>query len=151
MLARPVYRVGLTQWQTLCVENYLRAKRLERACNKKGELALALNAHTTAHIQITQQGPYTVDMAIEVHHAHPVLPPVLIALRLYHDMRMAEVISLSQDSQALAQNKYPNSRMHQPDEKWQWNFYLSEWLRHLSRYGKVTNFDQIRFISRSAS
>lgn len=151
MLTKPAYRVGLAQWQTLCVENYLRARRLERACKSNGFLRLELERGAVASITLASQGPYTADMTLVVQQSHALLRPTTIDLRLYHDLRLAEVMSMSQDARTLARNRYPNRKMHQPDEKWQWNLYLSEWLRYLGNYGNAVVPDKFWPISRSAS
>ena len=58
-------------------------------------------------------------------------------IRLFHDARMAEVIS-SQDIRCIKPRyDYPNPDMHHPDEKQQMNQFLKEWLQLCLRLGKV--------------
>lgn len=53
---------------------------------------------------------------------------VNLQVRLYHDVRLAEVIAFSDQRAALASYEYPNEVMFQPDEKAQQNKFLAEWL-----------------------
>jgi uncharacterized protein YqiB (DUF1249 family) len=67
-----------------------------------------------------------------------------MTVRLYHDALVAEVIG--QHGRQLAQgvNKYPNKKMHMPDEKSQLNIFLAEWLNFCLSYGCC---DESPFIS----
>lgn len=50
-------------------------------------------------------------------------------LRVYHDTRMAEVISYQGASRIRASYSYPNDRMRHPDEKSAVNRLLADWLQ----------------------
>ena len=58
-------------------------------------------------------------------------------IRLYHDARMAEVISSQDIRQIKPRYDYPNIKMHHPDEKQQINLFLKEWLQLCLRLGQV--------------
>lgn len=58
-------------------------------------------------------------------------------IRLYHDARMAEVISSQDIRQVKPRYDYPNRDMHLPDEKQQINLFLNEWLHLCLRLGQV--------------
>jgi uncharacterized protein YqiB (DUF1249 family) len=73
-------------------------------------------------------------------HSSPKLAKLFrpsMLLRLYHDARMAEVISCQDIRHVKPRYDYPNSHMHQPDEKQQINLFLNEWLRLCLRLGQV--------------
>ncbi|MCD8513971.1 MAG: DUF1249 domain-containing protein [Nitrincola sp.] len=57
-----------------------------------------------------------------------------IVVRLYHDARMAEVVC-TRRRQLSGVYQYPNDQMHQPDEKYQLNQFLAEWLNQCLRFG----------------
>ncbi|XQW84182.1 DUF1249 domain-containing protein [Thalassotalea piscium] len=57
-----------------------------------------------------------------------ILKPKMV-IRLYHDARMAEVISNQDIAQVKPRYDYPNKKMHLPDEKQQINLFLKEWLQ----------------------
>lgn len=58
-------------------------------------------------------------------------------IRLYHDARMAEVVSTQDIRQVKPRYDYPNSQMHQQDEKQQTNQFLNEWLHLCLEFGQV--------------
>lgn len=60
-----------------------------------------------------------------------------MVVRLYHDARMAEVISNQYVSQIKPRYDYPNDRMHLPDEKQQINNFLKEWLQLCLQLGQT--------------
>lgn len=60
-----------------------------------------------------------------------------MVIRLYHDARMAEVISNQDIRQVKPRYDYPNSKMHLPDEKQQINQFLKEWLQLSLKLGQV--------------
>lgn len=63
-----------------------------------------------------------------------------MVVRLYHDARMADVISNQDVQQIKPRYDYPNRQMHLPDEKQQINFFLKEWLQLCLQLGQV-HFD----------
>lgn len=60
-----------------------------------------------------------------------------MSIRLYHDARMAEVISSQDVYQVQPRYDYPNKHMHQQDEKQQINQFLNEWLHLCLSHGQV--------------
>jgi len=60
-----------------------------------------------------------------------------MTIRLYHDAKMAEVISSQDISWVKPRYDYPNDKMHQQDEKQQINQFLNEWLHLCLRLGQV--------------
>jgi uncharacterized protein YqiB (DUF1249 family) len=72
---------------------------------------------------------------INTQFAHVLHPKMVI--RLYHDARMAEVISNQDIRQIKPRYDYPNTKMHLPDEKQQINQFLKEWLQLCLKLGQV--------------
>jgi len=72
---------------------------------------------------------------IKSQFSHLLHPKMII--RLYHDARMAEVISNQDIRQVKPRYDYPNSKMHLPDEKEQINQFLKEWLQLCLKLGQV--------------
>ncbi|MFT5755986.1 MAG: hypothetical protein ACI9LM_000698 [Alteromonadaceae bacterium] len=60
-----------------------------------------------------------------------------MVMRLYHDARVAEVISSQDIHHVKPRNDYPNDLMHLPDEKQQINHFLKEWLQLCFELGQV--------------
>ena len=60
-----------------------------------------------------------------------------MVIRLYHDAKMAEVISTQHIKQIKPKYSYPNKQMHQQDEKHQTNQFLHDWLHLCLALGQV--------------
>ena len=60
-----------------------------------------------------------------------------MVIRLYHDARLAEVISNQDVQQVKPRYEYPNQKMHLPDEKQQINIFLKEWLQLSLQLGQT--------------
>lgn len=60
-----------------------------------------------------------------------------MVIRLYHDARMAEVVSNQDIHQVKPRYDYPNKTMHLPDEKQQINVFLKEWLQLSLQLGQT--------------
>ena len=58
-----------------------------------------------------------------------------IEIYIYHDARMAEVRKFNGKKQFWLRNKYPNKNMLSKDEKFQWNYFLEEFLTHTKAHG----------------
>lgn len=65
---------------------------------------------------------------------------VNMAVRLYHDVNMAEVFACNRKPSRLASYEYPNESMFAPDEKAQQNRFLGEWLGLCLRHGMVNAY-----------
>jgi len=65
-----------------------------------------------------------------------------MAVRLYLDARMAEVVSCGAERVRLLKYAYPNEHMYSPDEKNQINRFLGKWLEHFIRLGRPMDQEQ---------
>lgn len=67
---------------------------------------------------------------------HPLAPHPEMVVRIYHDARVAEVLSYQHHRRFLPRYDYPNPGMCQRREKRRVNEFLGEWLRFcLAREG----------------
>ena len=92
---------------------------------KNSEIKIAcknISSHTSV-ITITKTNSFSLlqDTNIEIY--------------LYHDAKMAEVRKFNGKKQFWLRNRYPNKNMLTRDEKFQWNFFLEEFLTHTKNYG----------------
>ena len=63
-----------------------------------------------------------------------------MTVRLYHDARVAEVISSQNTGAFAASYDYPNTKMRQRNEKQMVNIFLAEWLQFcLKHHPRVTS------------
>jgi uncharacterized protein YqiB (DUF1249 family) len=101
-----------------------RVLEIDLPSSQLGELSISVN----------EQCRYTTTLAVTVHIHGLAVPDdsarggVKMLVRLYHDVRLAEVIAFSGKHSKLASYEYPNEVMFQPDEKEQQNRFLAEWL-----------------------
>lgn len=65
-----------------------------------------------------------------------------LKVRLYHDAQMAEVLASREIRYFKSRYDYPNRLMQQPDEKYQVNKFLSQWLDRCFKDGRVMTLDQ---------
>ena len=78
-------------------------------------------------IAVTDRGPYTTTVFIDQVNGKKkwnVIPN--ISVRIYHDAKSAEVVSIENQSVFHGSYEYPNKKMRQPDEKEQINKFLGE-------------------------
>lgn len=134
-LLRERYRVDLVELQTACEANYARLMRLlpsMRSEHQTRRVALSQGDHLLGilHLEVLETCPYTTSLRVRQEHSLPWLPVPQLEVRVYHDARMAEVISAENARRLHIRYPYPNAAMHQPDEKSQLNLFLGEWLNH---------------------
>ncbi|BBP74399.1 DUF1249 domain-containing protein [Pseudomonas gingeri NCPPB 3146 = LMG 5327] len=147
-LLRERYRVDLIGLQAACEANYARLMRLlpemrdqqqraRRIAVTQGEQMLGVLA-----LEVLQDNPYTTTLLVRQEHSLPWLPVPELQVQVYHDARMAEVISAEHARRFRSIYPYPNAAMHQPDEKAQLNVFLGEWLSHCLACGH--EFEAVR-------
>jgi uncharacterized protein YqiB (DUF1249 family) len=79
-------------------------------------------------IQILDTAPYTTTIRMEQKGATAAYLKPQMDVRLYHDARMAEVMSSQHAGAFKPAYPYPNADMRQRDEKERVNCFLAEWL-----------------------
>ncbi|WP_189613589.1 DUF1249 domain-containing protein [Saccharospirillum salsuginis] len=95
------------------------------------------NEPVQVHAEIIERFKFTSTVnLIKQNSALPKpMDRVQLTIRMYHDARMAEVVTWDSGRQLSGVYPYPNDRMYQIDEKAQANVFLGEWLAHLLRHG----------------
>ena len=139
------YRPSLKGLISSCENNYMLLLRLLANIDDVGsERQFFINDHLCYSITIIEKSKYThvvefkqlvaesESLASKVH-----LPKPSMLIRLYHDARLAEVISSQNIRQVKPRYDYPNSDMHLPDEKQQIQHFLGEWLQLCLRDGRA--------------
>lgn len=116
-----------------CEANYLRLLRLLPQLHQADGWSFGVAATTAPADKVTvavvERSRYTTTVSLSqsgVSGAWVQNPCVVV--RLYHDARMAEVLSYQDDPRPNPAYQYPNARMYQRDEKAQLNQFLGEWL-----------------------
>ncbi len=134
-LLRERYRVDLAGLQAACEANYARLMRLlpdMRTTQSSRSIGMTQGDQMLGVLvlDVVLACPYTTTLRIRQEHSLPWLPVPVMDVQVYHDARMAEVVSAEHARRLRSIYPYPNADMHQPDEKAQLNLFLGEWLSH---------------------
>ncbi len=88
-------------------------------------------------VRISERCPYTTMLSVKVEHdvETPWLRWPSLDVRVYHDLRTAEVISFERHRNLKPRYPIPNPDMYQPDEKSQINRFFGELLAFCLRHG----------------
>lgn len=136
------YKVDLKGFMAECATNYMRLRILFPALQKKDSRRIGLNKGRDEEreivvITVLERTRYTALLALEVQGVDRPRwwPAPALQVRLYHDARLAEVVAWDRELRVYPKHGYPNERMLQPDEKFQWNRYLGEWLSNCIEHG----------------
>lgn len=140
------YRPHLPTLMTLCEVNYMLLLRILADKEQVGEQrCFFISDFLSYRVKVNEVTKYTTLMTINqeanIHgyNLTELFRPKMV-VRLYHDARMAEVISNQDVKQIKPRYDYPNDKMHLPDEKQQINYFLKEWLQLCLKLGQV-HFD----------
>jgi len=134
-----------------CDANYIRLRRLfpqmdeedslEFGVDKPGQQSdcVLRNADNGAvvTIRIERRCPYTTMLVVTVvsDEDKPWIKWPSLEVRMYNDIRTAEVISFERHRNFKFRYAMPNDQMYQPDEKSQINRYLGELLTFCREHG----------------
>jgi uncharacterized protein YqiB (DUF1249 family) len=147
--AKVRYKVDLKRYMADCDANYVRLLKLfpamvqEAECESERKIGICHGVDRVLCLRVLEQTPYTTlirlsqdgadDNPVQRFYGWLTLP--VLTLRLYHDARVAEVVSCEGSRRAFPRYEYPNERMYHQDEKAQWNQFLSEWLAYCLEHG----------------
>ncbi len=137
---RARYQVDLPALQATCAVNYRQLLRLLPQLHgalpvRRVALGSGGPPWGVLRLETLEASPYTSLVRV-VQEAGPSWSggPELV-VRVYHDARLAEVISARNTGHLQGVYPWPNPQMYQPDEKQQLNQFLGEWLRHCMAFG----------------
>lgn len=134
-LRRRRYVPDLAEFMAECELNYLRLVKLLAGGARKRVLRLS-ESHQFV-LAVEEAGRYTTTLSLKqtLGEAMHGLVIAELSVRLYHDARLAEVVSCTGLRRLRGVYDYPNRWMAQPDEKAQLNLFLGECLRECLRHG----------------
>ena len=133
-MPRQRYSVDLPSFMADCDANYLRVSKLLPPLEVGGSCRLSIvlgGQEQQLDFTVQERSRYTSDVSVSevsTPALHPLVPPLSLRIRLYHDARSAEVLDYQERRGFWSNYRYPNSHMYQPDEKAQINRYLAELL-----------------------
>lgn len=128
------YVPKLANMHQVCEVNYGRLLRLLPDCDTEDlEYQFHVNTSLQYTIKIIDCSRYTSTLEMSQKSLigqveYEFLRPV-VQVRLYHDARMAEVISAQNIGSLKPSYQYPNAQMYQKNEKEMVNLFLAEWVQ----------------------
>ena len=139
------YKVDLNSYMADGDANYVRLLKIFPDISHSRERKILI-FNTGNHIlclQVLERTPYTTlkklheetgeYLPCKTINSWLTLPQ--LTLRLYHDAKMAEIVSLDGVRNLRPRYGQLNKNMYQPDEKSQCNQFLSEWLEYCLEFG----------------
>tara|TARA_R110000737_G_scaffold982_3_gene2830 strand:- start:7656 stop:8114 length:459 start_codon:yes stop_codon:yes gene_type:complete len=137
------YRPHLPTLMTLCEVNYMLLLRILADKEQVAEQrCFFISDFLSYRVTVNEVTKYTTLLTISQeanirgYNLTELYRPKMV-VRLYHDARMAEVISNQDVRQIKPRYDYPNDKMHLPDEKQQVNYFLKEWLQLCLQFGQA--------------
>ena len=134
------YVPKLANMHQVCEVNYGRLLRLLPDCDTEDlQYQFQVNVSLSYTIKIIECSRYTSTLEMSQKSqmgqmgktgkiGYEFLRPV-VQVRLYHDAKMAEVISAQNIGALKPSYQYPNAKMYQKNEKEMVNLFLAEWLQ----------------------
>ena len=141
MTNRYIYVPDLVADMAECDANYIRLRHLFPDMHAEDDLAFGIKTPTEAGasvlINITERCPFTTMLTVNVssENDHPFIRWPSLDVRIYHDVRSAEVIRFERHKNFRFRYPTPNENLFQPDEKSQINRFLGELLTHCIEHG----------------
>ncbi|MFQ3327274.1 MAG: hypothetical protein ACI8QN_000055 [Porticoccaceae bacterium] len=131
-------QLELTRLHEECERNF---RRLQRVIPESKTLGATTRFYYEGQsssgmiVEIIEVTKYTSTLLIIADRSGPSwLSEIEIKVRIYRDAQMAEVIEWCSD-RTIPWALSETTAMHERDEKWQWNMFLSELLCHGLRVG----------------
>ena len=139
---KPKYQPDIVALHRCCSLNYTMLLKLVPELDTGRYFFYHLDS-ACFQLEVLEKTRYTSVIAIETiatnvcvdESANHLTPQIKV--RMYHDAEMAEVLARRQIRYFKSSYDYPNRLMQQPDEKYQINKYLSEWLKYCCIDGRV--------------
>jgi uncharacterized protein YqiB (DUF1249 family) len=153
--AKP-YTPDLSSFMSLCDANYAKLKQLLPDFENKDVRVFGLSRQQHVlgkiKIEIQERCKYTTTLELvqesgtdfseaNTQIASAQMTSTQMIVRLYHDARMAEVLSYQGVGKLKAVYKYPNKQMMQQDEKALCNEFLADWLSYCLKFGHSLGFE----------
>ncbi len=140
MKADSKYIPDLPAFIQVCEHNYARLNQLLGNKMALGHTQTVLIEQVSYRIEVISAAKYTVDVHIE-QTSHCLsehgIGPLSLLVRVYHDAKVAEVLSKCYHSRLLPTQGYPNPNMHHKDEKYQANALLHDFLAVCLKRGRA--------------
>ncbi len=141
MTNRYIYVPDLVQDMAECDANYLRLRRLFPKMDAEDDVRFGVKGRmengATVTIEITERCPFTTMLLVRVDSDEdkPFIRWPSLQIRMYHDVKSAEVVQFERHRNFRYRYPTPNENMFAPDEKSQINKFLGELLIFCLEHG----------------
>ena len=141
MTNKYIYVPDLISDMAECDANYIRLHRLFPDMDLEDALKFGVRGTmedgAIVEIKITERCPFTTMLSVDVHSESdiPFIKWPNLDVRIYHDVRTAEVVRFERHRNFRFRYPTPNPNMFQPDEKSQINKFLGELLTFCIEHG----------------
>ena len=124
-----IYRPSIPRWLKLCEQNYVGLLRLLPDVDTE-ELQYTFSAKKNEYtIAVSECSRFTTTLVcVQNDRGLPHYLKAEMTVRLYHDLKVAEVLSWQRSKVQKAKYAYPNDKMHQPNERELSDRFLAEWI-----------------------
>lgn len=125
------YHPNVSQFLSLCARNYTHILYWLPTSAKQGDIWTIESCFGVLQVSLIEETPYTqvVEITRPSTLTNVLVPDAFVKVRIYHDAKLAEVLTGQQISQLQPVYDYPNLRMYQRNEKHQVNAFLEELLK----------------------
>lgn len=136
-----IYVPDLVADMAECDANYIRLRKLFPDMDAQESRQFGIHTKTREGakvvIRIEERCPFTTMVSVDVssEEDQPLIRWPYLELRVYHDVRSAEVARFERHRNFRYRYSTPNENMFQPDEKSQINKYLGELLNYCLEHG----------------
>jgi len=136
-LVKPPHRTRLADLQAICAANYARFLQVFPGYEQYNRREFAVGEARVV-MEVQERSRYTTIFQVWQHSdGAEWLGTLRAELRAYHDARLLEVGTFQHCRRVRARYAYPNPEMHQPDEKFQQNRFIGDWLAHCLQRGRA--------------
>lgn len=124
------YQVDVSRFLALCSRNYFNILRWLPAVCDQGQIWQVEGDFGCLEVKLLENTQYTqlIEISRPVEISQLIDTPKVV-VRVYHDAKLAEVLTSRQIYRLRAVYDYPNIRMYHRDEKYQVNAFLEELLK----------------------
>ncbi|HDY7966918.1 TPA: DUF1249 family protein [Vibrio vulnificus] len=133
--AKQPYYVDLVGLMRTYETNYAKLNALLPFNAEVGDVRCYQVVNMIYQMTVKEVTKYTTIVEICQSDDIPLFPLPTMSVRLYHDARVAEVLSSGEHVRFKAKYDYPNEKLMQKDEKHQLNAFLGEWLTFCLKSG----------------
>ncbi|WP_223577420.1 DUF1249 domain-containing protein [Kangiella taiwanensis] len=141
------YTPNLKEFMALCSSNYAKLSRIVNLVDIELEQSFSvhIDGQPNLLISLKQRSEHTATYEL-LQESQNISLKRRYLVRMYHDAKVAEVLSGLNQGMLPPVFPYPNKQMKQPDEKIQLNRFLAEWLNFCLEFGQSHSLNKTQLV-----